>query len=212
MATDLHKFLERRGMAWLYTKGFRWCATEVPIGWTEGKKRTSAHRIYNENADALGVGIIGMDARSCCIEVKVSRGDFLGDFNKFHRLADNPHVTERYYLAPAGMLKPEEMPERWGLLEYHAAEDKILVAKRAKRRLLAHLVKKPPKHSPWHGNTPPWKIPLEADVVGGVAMWGNAWAAVAERMANDYRFRHVGLHPKKRRGEEYTVDRENGDV
>ena len=209
MATDLHKFLEKRGMAWLYSHGFRMTACEVHMEWTVGKRRTPEYKKFEENADVMGVGILNQDARSCVIEVKVSRGDFLSDFKKPHRVEDNPYITERYYLAPAGLLKPEEIPDRWGLLEYQDEEDKIYIKKRAKRRLLAHLTKK----QRIHGNTPPWKIPLEQDIIGGIAMWGHAWSCVIERMANDYRFKHIGIHPKKIKGRrkldrnEYTVDK-----
>jgi hypothetical protein len=213
MATDMHTFLSKRGMAWLYSRGFRMCATEVRFEWGS-KRRRDGQPHYEENADACGVGIIdNLDARCCVLEVKVSRGDFLSDQKKEHRSADNPYVTERYYLAPAGLLKSEEMPERWGLLEYHEIEDKIYVAKRAKRRKLAHLTKE--QH--FHGNTPPWKIPLEPDIVGGVALWGSAWAAVVERGMNVYRFgsERIQIHPKPGKGRkrrpdrsEYTVDRD----
>lgn len=193
-----HDFLSKRAVAWLYEKKFKWAATEVPLEFYENYKR------FEEWADAFGVGIISRDARSCVIEVKVSRGDFLSDFKKKHRLTDNPFVTERYYLAPHGMLKTEEIPERWGLLEYYPESDKILVAKRAKRRKIAYIDSS--NNTIFHGNTPPWKIPLKPYVSGGVQMWATAWSAVAERYANDWRFKYVGLKKKRgKKGNGYTI-------
>lgn len=55
---------------------------------------------------------------STLVECKVSRADFLADRKKPHRL--NPEGgmgQDRYYLTPAFLLKPEELPEGWGLLE-----------------------------------------------------------------------------------------------
>lgn len=51
------------------------------------------------------------------IEVKVSRGDFLSDKKKSFR--DRPHEGMgdlRYYFCPKGLIKPEEVPEGWGLI------------------------------------------------------------------------------------------------
>ena len=62
---------------------------------------------------------IGWNSRtfSYLIEVKVSRSDFLADKKKDHRR--RPHTgmgRQRFYLCPRGMIKPEEVPEGWGLL------------------------------------------------------------------------------------------------
>jgi hypothetical protein len=56
---------------------------------------------------------------SVVVEVKVSRSDFLADRNKPHR-QQGGMGTWRYYMAPTGVLKPEDLPERWGLLEVGA--------------------------------------------------------------------------------------------
>lgn len=54
---------------------------------------------------------------SLLIEVKCSRADFLADQKKPHR---QPGVAamgqERWYLAPVGILGPEDVPKGWGLL------------------------------------------------------------------------------------------------
>lgn len=55
------------------------------------------------------------------VEVKTSRSDFFNDVKKWWR---QPGYEEciggnfRYYLTPQGLLKPEELPEGVGLLEY----------------------------------------------------------------------------------------------
>lgn len=51
---------------------------------------------------------------TCMVEVKTSRGDFRGD-----RKWSLPCPTDLAYLAvPKGMVKLEECPARWGVLEY----------------------------------------------------------------------------------------------
>ena len=54
---------------------------------------------------------------SFVIEVKVNRGDFLRDMKKPHR--NGPaYGRYRFYLTPKGLIGPDELPERWGLLEF----------------------------------------------------------------------------------------------
>jgi len=55
---------------------------------------------------------------SVVVECKISRADFLADHEKpFRRKPQLGMGCERYYLAPAGLLRPEELPGGWGLLE-----------------------------------------------------------------------------------------------
>jgi hypothetical protein len=71
---------------------------------------------------------------SIVIECKISRGDFLADAGKPWRR--NPEIAlgcERYFAAPKGMLRAEEMPDGWGLLETQGRE--LTVAKKSKRKL-----------------------------------------------------------------------------
>lgn len=53
---------------------------------------------------------------SVVVEVKTSRSDFLADRNKPHRQSGGMG-TWRYYMAPEGVIKPADLPEKWGLLE-----------------------------------------------------------------------------------------------
>ncbi len=70
---------------------------------------------------------------SVLIECKVTRADFLADAKKPFRL--NPAEgfgCERFYLAPAGLIAPDELPKYWGLLECTRAGVR-LVAKASRR-------------------------------------------------------------------------------
>jgi len=68
-----------------------------------------------EEPDAIGFDGVS----TTLVECKATRQDFLSDRNKEWR---QPHAennalgTHRYYLVPAGMVAPEEVPETWGLL------------------------------------------------------------------------------------------------
>ena len=67
------------------------------------------------------------------IEVKTSRADFLADKQKYWRRpesAKNQAGNFRCYLAPIGLLRVEEIPENWGLLEYSAHDKAIYMRKR----------------------------------------------------------------------------------
>lgn len=68
-----------------------------------------------ETPDVIGFRTGGW---SVLIEVKVGRGDFLADKNKsFRRQMDRGMGDIRYFAAPKGLLKADEMPDKWGLLE-----------------------------------------------------------------------------------------------
>jgi hypothetical protein len=73
-------------------------------------------------ADGVVADVIGF--RSTCsavIEVKVSRSDFMADAKKPERRKYGAGLgVYRFYLCPEGIIGPEEVPARWGLL--HAIE------------------------------------------------------------------------------------------
>lgn len=74
-----------------------------------------------EVCDALGfTGLIAATpAASIVLEAKVSRADFLADRNKSFRQAPETGIGEfRYFIAPKGLIKPNELPDKWGLVEY----------------------------------------------------------------------------------------------
>jgi hypothetical protein len=72
--------------------------------------------VSGEMPDAIGWK---RACHSVLVECKISRADFLVDRNKSFRL--KPHLgvgSERFYLAPKDLVKVEELPLGWGLLEY----------------------------------------------------------------------------------------------
>jgi hypothetical protein len=66
--------------------------------------------------------------KSVLVECKVSRADFLADAAKpFRQKAEEGMGCQRLYMAPAGMIRPEELPKHWGLLELHGREVRLAV-------------------------------------------------------------------------------------
>lgn len=71
--------------------------------------------------------------RSVVVECKASRSDFLADAGKpFRQKPEEGLGSERYYMAPAGLIRTEELPDAWGLLEVSRGATKV--AKKAARR------------------------------------------------------------------------------
>jgi hypothetical protein len=71
--------------------------------------------ISGEMPDAIGWK---RACHSVLVESKVSRADFLADRGKPFRQRPEMGVgCERYYLAPRGLIRTEELPMGWGLLE-----------------------------------------------------------------------------------------------
>ncbi len=59
--------------------------------------------------------VIGFNSwESTLIECKVSRSDFLCDKKKIHRAEGMGNW--RFYCCPKGLIKKEELPEKWGLI------------------------------------------------------------------------------------------------
>jgi hypothetical protein len=89
--------------------GCQVAVSECKSGWT------------GEIPDAIGFRT-GSDTTSgsIVVEVKVSRADFLADKGKPHRAEGAGLGTWRYYMAPEGLLRVEELPTRWGLLEVNS--------------------------------------------------------------------------------------------
>jgi hypothetical protein len=63
--------------------------------------------------------VIGWNSySSILIECKTSRSDFAADAKKYFRMHPYKGMgCQRYYLAPGGLLKEEEIPEGWGFIE-----------------------------------------------------------------------------------------------
>jgi hypothetical protein len=64
---------------------------------------------------------------SVLVECKISRADFLADRDKpFRQNQELGLGRERFYLTPAAMLRPEDLPAGWGLLECDNRKIKLL--------------------------------------------------------------------------------------
>ncbi len=96
-----HDELVERAARWLKGQGYKVALTEF---------RTAS----SEEPDAFGLN----GASTCLVECKTSRADFLADKKKWFRR--NPSMglgVYRYFLTPKGLVRPDELPEGWGLLE-----------------------------------------------------------------------------------------------
>ena len=64
---------------------------------------------------------------SVLVECKVTRADFLADRGKPFRLNSEEALgCERFYLTLPGLIRLEELPDRWGLLEYRARKVEMI--------------------------------------------------------------------------------------
>lgn len=100
---NMHTVLIEQAAAWLQRKQCYAVITDMASG-------------TSETPDA-----IGWHGSKCSmlIECKASRSDFLADrFKPFRRMPERGMGRFRYFAAPAGMLKPSELPADWGLLEW----------------------------------------------------------------------------------------------
>ncbi len=98
---EIHAALIPLAAAWLRKKGCAVVITDMTHGGPE-------------TADAIGWN----STYSTLIECKASRADFLADRHKsFRRIPQNGMGSLRYFCAPAGLIRPEELPPSWGLLE-----------------------------------------------------------------------------------------------
>lgn len=74
---------------------------------------------YGENPDVFGVrhGLDRNGMGTFLLEAKTSRSDFLADRTKPHRVNPEQGMGKyRYYICPTGLIKPEELPDKWGLV------------------------------------------------------------------------------------------------
>lgn len=87
--------------------------------------------VSGEMPDAIGWK---RACHSVLVECKISRGDFLADRAKPFRLKPQQGVgCERFYLVPAGLVRKEELPQGWGLLEIAAG--RITIAQASTKNL-----------------------------------------------------------------------------
>ena len=103
---------------------------ELAVQWLRTRYRCGI--ILSEQACCSGEtpDVIGWKkrCRSVVIECKVSRADFLADRQKPWRVnPDGALGCERFYLAPQGLVRPDELPNGWGLLEVTKREVRVAV-------------------------------------------------------------------------------------
>lgn len=99
MASQQHRELTEMAARWFKRKGFPIVATELTaVGCREQPDAVA----FRTNCSAI-------------IEAKCSRADFFADRKKPERMAGGLGVY-RFYLCPEGLIKPEDLPPRWGLL------------------------------------------------------------------------------------------------
>ena len=85
-----------------------------------------------ETPDAIGWK---RACHSVMVECKISRADFCADREKpFRRKPEKGMGCERYFLTPAGLLQPTELPPGWGLLELRGREVHLAVDASKKMR------------------------------------------------------------------------------
>ena len=66
-----------------------------------------------ETPDAIG----WRDGSAVVVECKSSRSDFLGDAKKhFRRNPEYGMGAFRFYMCPTGLIQPDELPDKWGLV------------------------------------------------------------------------------------------------
>lgn len=70
----------------------------------------------SEAPDAIG---FRPNNTSILMEVKVQRGDYASDKFKKHRIDPSRGMGDyRFYVCPEGMIKPDELPPKWGLFYF----------------------------------------------------------------------------------------------
>jgi hypothetical protein len=112
--------------AQLVEKAVRWLR-----GYRCGVVLSEQSCVSGEMPDAIGWKHA---CHSVLVEGKVARADFLADRAKPFRLKPEYGVgCERFYLAPATLIRSEELPQGWGLLECRG--DKIDMVSRSAKNL-----------------------------------------------------------------------------
>ena len=97
-----HAKLVKHAEKWLLnTKGCAFVLTELVTS-------------VGETPDAIGFRDMGV---SMLVECKATRSDFLVDGKKYQRREPAAGMgSYRFYMCPEGLIKPEELPEGWGLV------------------------------------------------------------------------------------------------
>lgn len=88
---------------------YRWVVKNAGVGCTFRELVSIADEIPD---------VIGFSSwYSVMVECKVSRADFMRDKNKTFRKEEEKGMGDyRFYACPTGLIKKEELPEKWGLI------------------------------------------------------------------------------------------------
>jgi len=114
-----HALLVRKAVEWL--RGYR-CGVVL----------SEQACISGEMPDAIGWK---RACHSVLVECKVSRADFLADRSKPFRQRPELGVgSERFYLAPPDVIRPNELPVGWGLLECHSRQVSTITSSKKNMR------------------------------------------------------------------------------
>lgn len=103
-----------------------------------------------EITDAIGFRSVGDEQHSVVVEAKTSRSDFLADFKKPHRTGSVAGMgVFRYFLAPTGLIRLDEVPAGWGLIE--ASPRGVLKVH------LGHVLERPQELFRWRKDYSSWQ-------------------------------------------------------
>ena len=127
------ELVEKAG--WWLAERRRMCPVLLEPGYGGGRERPDA------------IGWSAYHRLSIVVECKAARPDFLGDKAKDHRLDGSGMGVQRYYMAPRGVVFPDDLasdswPGGWGYLELRGRPEKgiagarVYVVKEAARREL----------------------------------------------------------------------------
>jgi hypothetical protein len=100
---------------------------KVAVRWlTVSRKCTVVLSEIVSHATQIPDAIGWQSDRSTLVECKISRSDFLRDADKGHQRTNATPGMRRFYLTPPGLLKIEDLPEWWGLLETREKYVKVI--------------------------------------------------------------------------------------
>lgn len=100
--------------------------------WLRGTRRCIAvviemDTLGREMPDAIG-WTSGDQSQSILVECKTSRADFFRDRKKpFRRHPERGMGDLRFYMVSPGIIKPDELPSGWGLLEARDKQVRVIV-------------------------------------------------------------------------------------
>ncbi|MCP1996641.1 hypothetical protein [Flavobacterium sp. HSC-61S13] len=100
---------------------------EIGYKWLFSKCSFAVKDLVTHNQETPD--IIGWNAEgSFLLEAKVSRSDFLADKKKPFRLNPETGMGDwRFFIAPKGLIRVEELPDMWGLIEVNEKRKATMV-------------------------------------------------------------------------------------